>query len=211
MFSSRVNYVVADSQGRIIRSGSCSEESFALQGGEGETVIAADGLDDKIHVWDSVAEEFRTIPTQPDPWSVWNGTDWIDPRTPEELEAELTEAKTLAMREITTMRGKMRMVYITDIPGQDMLYMAKMEEARAYVAAAHPDIADFPLIESEVGVTAPTADEVAQVFLNLNALWRDAAGQIDAACFQAEGAVMAAPDIATVTAIVEGMRNAMAA
>lgn len=117
---------------------------------------------------------------------------WIDPRTPEDHAAELVSARQTAIREIAAIRGAARLAYITDLPGQDMLYIAKMEEARAFIAEAEPDPADYPLIASEVGVTAPTAEEVAQVFLNLNALWRLAAGAIDAACFGAEAAVYAA-------------------
>lgn len=33
--------------------------------------------------------ELVPLPEKPGPWAVWNGTEWIDPRTPADLEAEL--------------------------------------------------------------------------------------------------------------------------
>ena len=107
-------------------------------------------------------------------------------------ERTLEQVKEAAIAQITQMRGQARLAYITDLPGQDMLYTAKYEEAGAYLTDPTPDPAEYPLIMSEVGVTATTAEEVAQVFLNLNALWRQAAGAIDAACFGAEAVVHAA-------------------
>lgn len=205
-----VRYAIIGAHGVIERTGECSLETLYHQIESGQQVVdLPDGVTDETHYWDG--EGFIAYPPRPGPWNVWDGAEWIDPRTPEDHAAELVAARQAAIREITAIRGAARLAYITDIPGQDMLYMAKMEEAREYIAATDPDPADYPLIASEVGVTAPTADEVAQVFLNLNALWRYAAGQIDAACFQAEGAVMVAPDAATITAIVAGLRNALAA
>lgn len=122
---------------------------------------------------------------------------------------ELAQAKATALTQITRMRGQARLAYITDLPGQDMLLTAKLEEARAYVGDTHPDPTEYPLIMSEVGVTAQAPDEVAQVFLNLNALWRAAAGSLDAACFQAKAAVEEAPDETTVQNIVGSLQNAL--
>lgn len=127
----------------------------------------------------------------------------VEAETP--LEPTLEAIRADAMRYITALRGQARLAYITDLPGQDMLYMAKAEEARSYLADPAPDPADYPLIMSEVGVTAPTAYEVAQVFTNLNALWRYAAGSRDAACFQAEAAVHQAPDAQTIDAILTSL------
>lgn len=149
----------------------------------------------------------RDYPAQPSPHHVWDhaADAWVDPRTPDDLSAELDSARNDALAAITVLRGRARLAYITDLPGQDMLYIAKAEEAKAYLADPEPDPADYPLVMSEVGVTAPTPYEVAQIFANLNALWRHAAGSLDAACFQAEAAVQQAPDIDTINAILTGL------
>lgn len=205
-----VKYAIIGNHGVIERTGECSLETLYHQVEAGQQVVdLPEGVADDTHYWNGAG--FVEYPARPGPWNVWDGAEWIDPRTPEDHAAELTAARQTAVREITAIRGAVRLSYITDLPGQDMLYMAKVDEARAFISEAEPDPADYPLIASEVGVTAPTPFEVAQVFLNLNALWRYAAGQIDAACFQAEGAVMVAPDAATITAIVAGLRNALAA
>jgi hypothetical protein len=67
-----------------------------------------------------------------------------------------------------------RTVYTTDISGQEMIYREKENEARLYVTL-DPEPAtleDFPFIAQEVGKTGDTAYEVAQVYLNLAAQWK---------------------------------------
>lgn len=117
-------------------------------------------------------------------------------------EAEyLPDLKAAALARIDEMRGRARLKYITDLPGQDSMYMAKREEAVAYLADPDPDDNQYPLIKSEIGETSPDGYSVAQIFLNLNDLWREAAGAIDAACFAAKREVqdaIAANDIAPI-------------
>lgn len=147
------------------------------------------------------------IPSSPGDWAVWDwGThSWTDPRDEAWFAAQLADAKTSALAQITRLRGQARLAYITDIPGQEAIYIAKLEEARAYLSATDPDIADYPLIGSEVGVTAPTAYEVAQVFANLNTLWVQVAAAIDGACFAAEASVQAATTAEDVEAVVAAL------
>ena len=187
-------YAIVDPTGLVIGREEGSSFLNAVNGGGafGTVVLIQEGATVTVNQTALIDNEFVSIPPRPAPWATWSGSEWIDPRTPEDHARELATARQTAIREITAIRGAARLAYITDLPGQDMLYMAKMEEARAFIAEAEPDPADYPLIASEVGVTAPTAEEVAQVFLNLNALWRLAAGAIDAACFGAEAAVYAA-------------------
>lgn len=54
-------------------------------------------------------------------------------------------------------------------------------------------------------MTAPTPYEVAQVFLNLNALWVQVAAAIDGGCFAAEAAVQAATAPEDVAAIIAAL------
>ncbi|MBD3788144.1 MAG: hypothetical protein IE922_14475, partial [Sphingomonadales bacterium] len=155
------------------------------------------------------------LPPQPDPHHVWDlpSESWVDPRTTEQVAADdaaaLEAARAAALARALELRAAARMHYITDIPGQDAIYASKLEEARAFLADAEPVAADYPLIWSEVGVTAPTAAEVAQVFLNLNALWKSAAAGIDGAYFGAQAAIMAASNEADMIAALDALAVAI--
>ena len=70
----------------------------------------------------------------------------------------------------------MRASFVTVIPAQDMVYLEKAGEARRFLVA-YPTPADvpetvdadpvlgFPFVLAEVGITAPTAWEVAVVYV----------------------------------------------
>ncbi|WP_295080907.1 hypothetical protein [Tabrizicola sp.] len=95
--------------------------------------------------------------------------------TPQEL-AELrafalARARTDASLRINGLAGELRLRIYTDIPGQDALYLEKRAEAVAYVAEARgrgepASLTNYPLLENELGVTAPTAWTLAQLWLN---------------------------------------------
>lgn len=56
-----------------------------------------------------------------------------------------------------------------------MIYLAKEAEARAYLV----DGTIGPLLSAEVGITAPEPYQLAQLWVNLAALWRGAAAGIE--------------------------------
>lgn len=85
--------------------------------------------------------------------------------------AELKRAIAYTSSRINQAAGEVRKRIYTDIPGQDALYLEKRAEAVAYVAEARgrgepPTLVDYPLLANEVGVTAPTAWNLAQLWLN---------------------------------------------
>ncbi len=86
------------------------------------------------------------------------------------------EARGRLARAITASRTAL----ITDLPGQQMIYLAKEAEARAWLADAAPNPAEYPLLSAEVGITAPDAPSLAQLWLNMGQLWRAAAAQLEA-------------------------------
>ncbi|MCL4064961.1 hypothetical protein M3484_00005, partial [Pseudomonas sp. GX19020] len=92
------------------------------------------------------------------------------------LEPLREEARMALTAWITTARARL----ITALPGQDMIYLAKEAEARAWVEASAPDMAGFPLLAAEIGITAPDADQLAQLWLNMADLWRSAAAGLEA-------------------------------
>lgn len=105
----------------------------------------------------------------------------------------LPRRKTDAVSRINARVGEIRSLYITVVPGQDLLYSSKEREAIEYVRQASEGLDlmvqeprpvpmdDFPLIEAEVGIIAPTAWEVSQIILNTAAFWRGKAAQIETA------------------------------
>lgn len=96
-------------------------------------------------------------------------------------DTELANSRLAAVARINVAAGAVRRLYVTDIPGQEALYLIKEAEARGWLAEVEPDPADYPLIAAEIGITAPTGDEVAQVYLNLGALYVQAAAQLETA------------------------------
>jgi len=117
----------------------------------------------------------------------------------------LASAKAVAVERINTTIGAVRSRYITALPGQDMIYLRKEEEARAWLAARSPDLADYPLLAAEAGVTAPDAYQLAQLWLNLSAQWVQLAAALERARMEAIGAVEAAGSAAEIDAVLGAM------
>lgn len=68
--------------------------------------------------------------------------------------------------------GEERKKYITDIPGQQMIYLRKEQEAKDWLVGTTEKTAEnFPFIFNEIGLTADTPDQVAQVFFNNSYMW----------------------------------------
>lgn len=112
----------------------------------------------------------------------WTGAEWVwrevtpDPApTAEEIAAEdaarLARAKGEATARVNARVDGLRRRHYTVIAGQDALYLEKRDEALAYVreteiAGEPKDLADYPLIENELGITAPTPWQIAQIWLH---------------------------------------------
>ncbi|MGO4854931.1 hypothetical protein [Phaeovulum sp. W22_SRMD_FR3] len=116
-----------------------------------------------------------------------------------------------AQAEVNAMSGAARRGWITDLPGQDLVYAAKRAEAAAWLAADPPpaDLSAFPWIAAEVGITAPTAAELAQIWLNLDALWQAEGARIEALRQAALTTIAAAETAGEITTAVETARAAL--
>lgn len=90
------------------------------------------------------------------------------------VQSSIDGERAIALSYINERVGRERSAYVTLIPMQETVYAAKEAEATAWIAEATPpiDMARYPFIEAEIGITAPDADSVAQVFLNLAYQWR---------------------------------------
>ena len=69
----------------------------------------------------------------------------------------LVAAKATARARLAAAITAARSAVITVLPGQDMIYQTKEAEARAWIADPAPDLANYPLLSAEIGLTAPDA------------------------------------------------------
>lgn len=91
---------------------------------------------------------------------------WVD-----DTLLRLPEIKSKALRVVNDKCSTIRSLYITDVKGQEVVYTMKRDEAVSYLNDSDPDLSDYPLIAAEIGITAPTAYEVAQVYINMNTMF----------------------------------------
>ncbi|MEM7751809.1 MAG: hypothetical protein AAF230_00250 [Pseudomonadota bacterium] len=103
-------------------------------------------------------------------------------RSGESLAAELAAARANAIEAVNAAARTVRLRFVTDIPGQEMIYSEKRSEAAAFVSITPSpiDLTPYPFIAAEVGITAPSAYEVAQLYLNLAAQWIEAGSALEA-------------------------------
>ncbi|PTX45646.1 hypothetical protein C8N34_12176, partial [Gemmobacter caeni] len=127
----------------------------------------------------------------------WSKTITADARAATALAAAKAEARVTLAAAVTAARAAL----ITDLPGQSMIYLAKEAEARAWIADPEPDLAAYPLLSAELGITAPDAASLAQIWLNLATLWRSAAADLEAFRLAACAALDAATSVAEVEAV----------
>lgn len=116
----------------------------------------------------------------PDGMKVSGGA--LVPEAPEDFaDARLERAKFDARVRGRQAVDQARRAFISDFPGQSMIYADKEKEAIAYLAAdpEPDDLTGFYWLPKEVGVTAPTAYELAQIWVNMAALWRSVGPEIE--------------------------------
>nr|WP_321457622.1 hypothetical protein [uncultured Cohaesibacter sp.] len=104
----------------------------------------------------------------------------------------VAEAKENAIETVTTKINEARASLMTDMIGQEMIYLAKEQEAKDWQAATKPDLANFPLLSAEVGITASSADELASLWLSMADQWRQKAASLEAIRLKAKADIGAA-------------------
>lgn len=121
------------------------------------------------------------------------GGDWIEvAKSPDDLAAcrvidgalvvsDISILIENAVRAVNQAAGDIRTRFITDIPGQAEIYRAKEDEARAYLLQSPVplDPAAFPLLAAEVGITAATEHDLAQLWVRMGADWRRIGAQLE--------------------------------
>lgn len=99
---------------------------------------------------------------------------WID-NSPNKID----EIKSSALSEVYENSSKLRSLYVTDIKDQATVYTMKRDEATRFLNDNDPDISDYPLIAAEIGITATTAYEVAQTYLNMSHMFVSALAMLE--------------------------------
>jgi hypothetical protein len=119
--------------------------------------------------------------------------------------------KVLALRAIDQAAGVARLRYITDVPGQQAVYMVKLQEATAYlVAHGLDDQAPVPpYIAAEAASLGIAPVLVATQVVQLGTLWNEQLGPaIEGARLGGKRAVQ---DAATVEAVAAALAAALSA
>ncbi|MFQ0815767.1 hypothetical protein AVM02_07595 [Brucella anthropi] len=134
----------------------------------------------------------------------WRYDDGVFSRPPD-LSRSLKEIKADLKVSVDTAAEIERLNYITPGAGQAMTYQQKVAEAQAFKAASNPIAADYPILASEVGITAETLSEVADVVLAAFAQWQQIGAAIESIRLGARRDIDAAEDEAAARAIVDAI------
>lgn len=101
--------------------------------------------------------------------------------------------------------GAARSRFITVTPGQEMTYLEKVTQARAFGADEDPDQTDYPLIYGEIGITGESAAEVAGVILGRYLLWQQIGALIEQERLTAKRDVALAETPEAIAEIIDGL------
>lgn len=131
----------------------------------------------------------------------YTSEQWVDARGP----GDLDKAKSAAMGVLNAYVAQKRSQIITDLPGQDMIYLRKEEEGRRYLdLPVEPEtLEQFPLIAAEVGITAPTAYQLAMIWVQLDSMWVGIAAQLEQLRMTIGAQIQSASTFAEIDALIQ--------
>ena len=160
-------------------------------------------------VWDEQAEEW-TPPPPPDPM-------------PEPGPPDMGPVRAAAHVQIDNLAGAVRASVLTMVPGQEMTYLRKEDQAKAYQADGDPDDDDYPLLQASIGAdTYPTGHpnagdlvqsvaEAAAVVMMVSAAWTGLGARIEGVRLRSKRLVTLAETPEEVAACVAWAQAAYAA
>lgn len=126
-------------------------------------------------------------------------------RAPDPITVSLADLKADFKSLIDTDAEVERLKYITPGNGQAMTYQQKVSEAQAFKDATNPQTSDYPMLSSEVGITAETLNEVANIVLAAFAQWQQIGAMIESIRLGAKRDIDAAEDEAAARAVVDAI------
>ena len=119
------------------------------------------------------------------------------------MESDFEKYKSSSLLVVVNTISDIRSLLVTDLPGQQMIYLAKEAEAHRFMANPTTDMTTYPLLLAEVGVTAADATSLATMWITLSAQWRGAAAYLERTRMVTSAAIGAAQDRETVEAAVD--------
>ncbi|ABS15012.1 hypothetical protein I6H96_06590 [Brucella anthropi] len=134
-------------------------------------------------------------------WHI-EGGEFSPPVMPQ---TNLVQLKSWLKNEVDAAAETERLKYITPGDGQAMTYQQKVTEAQALKATSNPQVSYYPLLSSEVGITAETLSDVADIVLAAFAMWQQIGAAIEGIRLGAKIDIDAAADEATAHAIVDAI------
>lgn len=132
-------------------------------------------------------------------------------RTAASQATELASIKAVAISHVNEIIATRRLDFITDGPGQEMIYREKVAEAARYLEELPGDLTAYPFLAAEVGVSAPDAASLAALWLAKSAEWKLIGGQLEALRHGALIAIEAAANQAGIDAATAAFDAAYAA
>lgn len=151
--------VVSDTDGRVVRTGRCPADQIGYQAWTDETAYP---------LTDEEAALVRA------PHWVRSGGAWVS----SPVEPPLGDLKALLTASVDHQAEQARQRFITPGSGQALEYEATEREARVFVDAVSPDLADYPFLAAEVlaqedvgGATPDPSDVAAEIISQADA-WK---------------------------------------
>ncbi len=115
---------------------------------------------------------------------------------------DIAPARLAAVANVNAICGQIRAQFLTNIPFQDGIYAKKKAEAQKYLADS--SLAGLFYLPLEIGITAPTAYELAQVWVNMDNALDQLSALIEAARVGANAQLSAAETPEQIAAITGG-------
>jgi hypothetical protein len=113
-----------------------------------------------------------------------------------EVMEDLSEVKSKLHASIDKRAGEVRLLFITDAPGQDMVYQQKRREAEAYLANPSIDPQEIPHIAAEATAQGVSLSDKATEIIGQSSMWATVSAVIEARRLTAKSAVTSATSCA---------------
>lgn len=103
-----MHYVITDASGLVVGKGHSGSETDALASVAGDltAVICEDHDGFEPMTSAIVGGVLKKIAPAPGPWAVWDGSQWVDPRTAEDVATEDAARAAEAMRQLRAERDR---------------------------------------------------------------------------------------------------------
>ena len=129
----------------------------------------------------------------------------------EPITLSLEQNKQLALQKVDFLAGQTRLKYITEAPGQEMTYTAKLNDAKAYIAAGYPaDASTYTWINAEAVATGTTPMQVADLIVAMAGLWSVAGAEIEGQRIKYKNTLRLATSVDEIRTALQAFTDAMA-